>query len=1449
MFHSNLFSCRHRSIVSILLCMFSALSLYAAGGPTSGEAYQIIHIATGKAFTNGNIAEHDTYLTLGNAESTAPGQEWTFHQVSTDAPVFVIYNHNYNQAADMALESKAPGKLLQWEATVSTNQKFYVQAVEGTTDVVQILNNSNHAQVVTAQADGSLQLTSDLSSEETHFKLVSLGKSYELPFLLPGRHYVIKSQTSGNVLSSRGSFENNALIYADLYNEADVHSYTWQFRRKNESANYFQLYNPYSGKAMDLAMGGNQRPLQWDPDYDNENQQVFFEKVEDLRNVYQIVGFRTQWGNSTKMYLAAIDNNTYMVGESNEATTYFTVTEVHPTDLPQPNYWEDETIFEENKEATHAWYTPYASTAAMKADANYAHPWLTPERAEVMSLNGLWKLNYVDAPAKRPGEADYWGNDADVSAWDTITVPSCLEMKGYGDPLYINVNYAFTNNPPYIKMKNGLTNSVGSYRRDFDLPTTWDGKRIFLHFDGIYGAAFVWVNGKYVGYTQGSNNDAEFDVTNHVRAGKNNVSVQVIRWSDGSYLEGQDMWHMSGIHRDVYLFATPKTYVRDHYITSSLNADAGYKTGTLNVALTMNNRDAAATDKTVEVRLLSPEGSELAKQTVAFGFANGETEKAGTASFELSDLQLWSAETPVLYTVEIAQLNADNQEEHVFSTKYGFRHVEIKNKVVHVNGEKVLFKGANLQDTHPVTGRTVDVATMLRDVIMFKQSNMNTVRTSHYPRQAKMNAMFDYYGLYCMDEADLECHFNWESAGQKGGITNAESWKPQYIDRTTRMVLRDRNFPSIIFWSLGNESGGGSNFNAAYDAVRQLDPRIIHYEGATRAGTNPSDLWSVMYPSVSECDYDANHNWRQQPYFMCEYAHAMGNAVGNLKEYWDIIENSSYGIGGCIWDWVDQSIYAAADIKSGELQVNGHNKYRTGYDYPGPHQGNFVNNGLIAADRAWSPELTEVKSVYAYVKLQSYSARSKKATFKNLYDFTSLDAFYLAYSVLEDGNVVETGTTDIQTIKPNKIGSVSTPYTTVFDEGKEYCINLEVRLKADCAWADADYPVATFQQILQERPATLSQATVAHLPLKTQRRNDGFTISNDDVTYKFNLNGDWTMWNVRGTDLLKSTPEYENYRWVENDGPTESLQQYSADNGISKKDITVQALDKSGTTVKVVVEGVGRNCNYTFTYFLYNNGTVDLEASYDAQISNIRRIGLSMVFPEDFEEVEYYALGPWENYIDRKTGSHLGRYTTSVTDMFEPYPKPQSMGNREGLRDVTLLNSDTKQGVKVEAQGNVAFSLLHYTDAMLKQANHTWELTPGEVYAHFDYMQRGLGNGSCGQGTGTLYEYQVPATGTYAYTLRFSPVGFTTVGVDNITATLTDLSISNDRSLGIVTCQGNVEAGTEMSLYNIGGVRLASIKANAPATQLQLSTTGLPRGSYLVVVKNNGKVRNHKIAL
>lgn len=1418
-----------------------------ADAVADGETYRLVSVSTGLAVTNGDVAAHDTYLSLATVDASSPGQEWTLHGTG-QTDVFVLYNHNYSQAADMALTSARPGKLLQWEMTGSDNQKFYVKTVDGTDGEVQLLCNADRTKAVTAQADGSLLLQTDLTAEATRFRLENLGKSQPQNAPVPGKYYVITNVATGKALNNRGNYELNARIYADTYRENNADNYVWQLRQEAGTVGFVILYNPYAGKSIDLALNTTKRPLQWSPNSSNENQRIYIEPVGDLSEaMFTLRGT----SRSVDYYISvSADGSTSAVTESTGEATYFTFREVVPENLPVPNYWEDESIFEENKEPGHASYMPYPSTAAMKADPRYDRPWLDAEGADMLSLNGLWKLNYVDDPADRPGEDNFWGDGVDVSAWDTITVPSCLEMKGYGVPLYINVNYPFHDNPPYVSMKSGLTNSVGSYRRDFTLPAGWDAKRVFLHFDGVYSAAYVWINGRYVGYTQGSNNDAEFDVTDHVREGLNNVSVQVLRWCDGSYLEGQDIWHMSGIHRDVYLFATPKTYVRDHYITSTLEAADNYRSGSMNVALTMDNRDGGAVEKTVEVKLLAPDGTEVGTQKASFVFAEGETEKVSDITFTgLSDLLTWTAETPNLYTVSVAQLTADGAEESVFSTKYGFRHIEIKDGRVLINGQRVFFKGADTQDTHPVHGRSIDVPTMLKDVVMMKQSNMNTVRTSHYPRQAKMNAMFDYYGIYCMDEADVECHYEWALNGMNC-IAGRESWKPQFIDRTERMVYRDRNFPSIIFWSLGNESSGGTNFNATYDATRTLDPsRPIHYEGATRDGTSPTDIYSVMYPTLSNVENNANNNWRKQPYFMCEYAHAMGNAVGNLKEYWDLIENSKYGIGGCIWDWVDQSIYDAADIKNGTLKVNGHNKYSTGYDYPGPHQGNFVNNGLVTGDRAWSAKLTEVKNIYQYVKLVSFTPANKQFTFRNAYGFISLEGLYLKYTVLEDGREIESGRVEIPALLPGETGTVTVPYETVPRTGVETFINLDFCLKEDQSWSGKDYSVASFQRTLKTNPLRLAKLTASGDPLTMDNTGNAFLvkIGNSKTDIEFSSWGQLNSWKVNGVQMIKAGPEYSNYRWVENDGPDETLNNYSAATGVGQKEAVFERAD-DGSTVTVTVDAAGSKCPYKLVYTIYDNGTIDLKAQFKPGTGDLRRIGLGMRFPSTFEAVEYYARGPWENIVDRKTGSFFGRFTSTVTDFYEPYPKPQSMGNREDLRQLILTDPQTTNGLCIETQGTVAFSLLHYDDVALKNAKHIWNLTAPEnndVYAHFDYRQKGLGNGSCGPATTS--EYCLPSSGTYSYTLRFTPVGQCVDGIRQQVDGPASYTIRHDNAAEAVVCSGKIEAGTDISVYNVGGVCVASARTSGPVSSVSLSTAGQPSGSYIVVVRNKDGVRSHKL--
>lgn len=1452
----------------LLVCLLSCLSCFTSKAINlnkAGVVYRIVNLSTGKALGNGDNGDNDTFLGLETLSTSSPGQEWTIITVDATNSIYVFCNPNYDKGIDMASESKDPWHLLQWNAdAANNNQQYIIKAVDGKSDVYQFFNSSSD-RVMTAREDGSIYMDQDLSTAASYFRLEETEKTINKP--IANATYLFYSKKNGEVLGTNGSKTSAAPIVTEEYKEGQYDQH-WQLKSISYTSGWQTLtakvlYNGYASLAIDAALNNTKHPLLYAVNGSNVNQQVTLVAVEGQEDTYQL-----QYTYQGQNYYIAVDDKstTYMSQDADDESTWFTIEGTDPY-IVQLNDWENEKVFAVNKEEGHATYMPYANTTELRADkARYDQPWLDSKSSEVMSLNGTWKINFVKDPSLRPGAEDFYNDDVDVSAWDDIEVPSCVEMKGYGDPWYVNVDYPFVDNPPYINMKKNLYNSVSSFRRDFTLPTAWDGKRIFLHFDGIYSGAYVWINGNKVGYTQGANNDAEFDITSYVRSGNNNISVQVFRFTDGSYLEGQDMFHMSGMHRDVYLFATPKTYLRDHYITSTLNKSSNYKSGSMNVALTMNNRDKAVTEKQVRVRLISPEGSQIAEQTAHFTFAEGDAnEKTQNVTFEgLSGLELWSAEYPNLYTVELAQLDAAGNEEEAFATKYGFRNIEIPSNDhrVYINGKQVYFKGVDTQDTHPLRGRSIDVETMLKDITMMKQANINTVRTSHYPRQTKMNAMFDYYGIYVMDETDLECHKNW---GDGASMTKSASWTPAYNDRVRRMILRDRNYPSIIFWSLGNESGYGTNHISNYNLAKSLDTRIVHYEGATNENrADCTDIWSVMYPSIEGSSKpiknEANYNWAQQPYFMCEYDHAMGNSLGNLKEYWDIMESSTYGIGGCVWDWVDQAIVSADDIKAGNLTENGFNKYKTGYDWnDAPHQGNFVNNGVIGADRAWSGKLDELKNIYQYVKFTGYNNSTKKVTIKNAYDFTNLNTFSLVYRLYIDGKLKEEGKSTIPSTLPGRGASVSIPYSTDLTEakanGQEVLINFDIVLKNATSYADKGYAVASSQYTINKRSSLASVLNSSSEKLTQTTKSPYTTISNSKVKLSFNrANGKISVWQQNGIDVLKSgeTVDYENYRWIENDAPYNNDPTYDSSNGITSRKVAFKMAD-DGMTATATVTGTGSWANYTFVYTIYANGTVDLKTQFTpVQTSKdyrwaIRRLGLQMAFPGQFSNVKYYARGPLENYVDRKVGSHLGEYTSTVWDMNEYYLRPQTMGNREDLRKLELSDNEGNK-INVETEGQVAFSTLYWTDQQLRQYMHNWELTiPSDeasrtIYTHFDYMQRGLGSGSCGPTT--LSEYCIPTSGTYGYTLRFTTYNKVVEGVNNVQST-DNLSISHNENN--VTISGNIEAGTTATLYNLGGVVLGTAKASVPTTTLNLSLTEQPRGSYLIKIDTPNGHRVHKI--
>ena len=1455
------FGLLRRALIVVLLGMVASFS-QAVNINDPGIIYRIVCQSNGQAVTNGNQSAHNTYLTTDAIDLSAEGQDWMIVPVSPPDSIYAFYNPHYDMGFDMAPAAQQAWRLLQWDPKfTSSNQQFVIKQVsEG---VFQFLNVAGN-RAMTLRADGTIYMDEDLDAANSHFTLQATTNKVDK--IIKGYTYLLRSKNTGWVLSNLESRKSAALLFTEPYKEGSYGQH-WEYRTveysKNGSTGYSTvLFNAKYNFAIDAGLNGKKLPLQYALDGSNYNQQVTFEAVEGQQGVYRI----SYKYNGTVYYLSADSKgDTRMIQDANDETTYFTVEYTDPY-VPVLSDWENQRVFAVNKEEGHAAYIPYANTEALRADkARYDKPWLDPASDRWMTLNGTWKINFVKDPSLRPGEDDFYGNDVNVSSWDNIDVPSCVEMKGYGDPWYVNVDYPFEDNPPYITMKGNLYNSVSSLRRNFTLPANWAGDRVFLHFDGIYSGAYVWINGKKVGYTQGANNDAEFDVTAYVHEGENNLSVQVFRFTDGSYLEGQDMWHMSGIHRDVYLFATPKTYIRDHYITSMLDAADGYKSGSMTVALTMNNRDAEAANKDVCVRLISPEGQQVGQQNTHFAFKKGEKELTQYVTFEgLTNLQLWNAEQPNLYTVEVAQTDAKGSEEEAFATKYGFRYVEIPNDDhrVYVNGKQVYFKGVNTQDTHPTRGRAIDVETMLKDITLMKQANVNTVRTSHYPRQAKMNAMFDYYGLYVMDEADIECHKNWQDGA---AISSDASWQPAYLDRARRMVLRDRNNPSVVFWSLGNESGYGTNHDAAFALMKTLDNRIVHYEGATNAGrATATEMWSRMYPSLDEVKAQANGNWAEQPFFMCEYDHAMGNSLGNLQEYWDILEGSKYGIGGCVWDWVDQSIVASVDIMSGNLMQNGFHKYRTGYDYPdAPHQGNFVNNGIINADRSWSAKLDELKKVYQYVSFdqcQTTGGNTAEITLTNKYDFTSLGALRLAYQVVVDGKVANEGNVALDDLKPGETGSVTVP--TAYDEaeakGKEVLLNLSVVHPAATAYAPAGYAVATAQYVLQDRDklAAVDLKGSSAEPLSVTKSNGVTTISNSKVEIAFNTNsGKLTKWSQNGISIVKdgATPEYENYRWIENDAPYGSDPWYDQGNGISSHKVAISRVD-GGNKVTATVTGTGSWVNYTFTYTIYKNGVVDLKTQFTPQVTAtdlygaVRRLGMQLEMPGEFSQVNYYARGPLENYTDRCTGSNLGRYATTVFDMNEYYLRPQTMGNRQDLRELTLSDGQGNE-INIQTEGQVAFSTLYWSDQTLKSYMHNWELPVAAdaadrtIYAHFDYVQRGIGSGSCGPGV--ISKYVVPTSGTYGYTLRFTTSNPVIQGINKTMSDVETMKVSHNSKA--VTVSGDIAAGTSARLYNAGGVLLHQVKASGNTQRLQLPLAGLPDGSYFVQVSSKGNQCVHKI--
>ncbi|MVT12246.1 glycoside hydrolase family 2 TIM barrel-domain containing protein [Chitinophaga tropicalis] len=1002
----------------------------------------------------------------------------------------------------------------------------------------------------------------------------------------------------------------------------------------------------------------------------------------------------------------------------------------------QSNDWENEQVYGIHKEATHVTYIPYANAEQALKDVPAVSPYY-------LSLNGTWKFNWVKQPSERP--VNFYSAAFDDASWKTIPVPSNMEMQGYGTPIYTNIIYPFKKDPPRVmgEVPADWTtfrepNPVGSYRRYFELPGAWSGKEVFIHFEGVISAFYIWINGQKVGYSENSMSPAEFDITPYLKPGKNLVAVEVYKWSDGSYLEDQDMFRFSGIHRNVFLFATPKTHIRDYFIQPELTADFSKAVFRVKSAV-KNNGPGRSVAGVLEAVLYTPDGKQLSllKKDIPAIAANGG--QSFTLETPVASPRLWSAETPDLYTCLLTLKDNKGKVLEVLRSDFGFRKVEIRDRQLYVNGEPVLLKGVNRHEVHPAYGKAVPLETMIRDITLMKQYNINTVRTCHYPNDPEWYKLCDRYGLYVVDEANLETH------GADDLLTKDPRWKGAYVDREVRLVERDKNHPSVVIWSLGNESWGGENFVAGKAAILAIDKsRPIHYEGYNEI----ADIESSMYPSVNTLKEEGEKS-SAKPFFMCEYAHAMGNAIGNLREYWNVIESHQRLIGGCIWEWVDQGV-------NKQLPGGG-----TFFGYGGdfgdvPNDGTFSIKGLITSDRKVKPELNEVKKVYQYIRIKAEDILQGKIRVENRYDFINLNRFAASWSLSEDGKVIQSGVLPSLDVRPNQSAEVLIPFTMPeLRSGAAYWLKVDFSLKEDALWAKQGHSVA-FEQFAVpfQTPAApvIQQDEVASL--EVLRDDSTVTIHGKTFEASFNTATGYLLSLIyNGRAVIAAGPSFNLYRaTMDNDrtkerGPYLEWEKAGYDSLqyklISFKVDTVNEKYVRITTVTDATAGTGFAATTTIEYIVYGNGYIDVKAAFNparAELA-IPRLGLRMMLKEGLENVEWYGRGPHENYADRKESASMGRYEGTVAGMLEQYERPQGMGNREDIRWVKLTNEDN-EGIMIVAGSQLSFTALHYTDQDLHRAAHLYQLQPRrETVLSLDYAQQGIGNASCGPDQ--LPEYKI----------------------------------------------------------------------------------------------------------
>lgn len=983
--------------------------------------------------------------------------------------------------------------------------------------------------------------------------------------------------------------------------------------------------------------------------------------------------------------------------------------------IAQVNEWENPAVYRINNEPAHTLMVPFVSVFDASRSQTAASPYY-------MSLNGLWDFKWKKNPSEEP--VDFFIRDFNTAGWDRIEVPGNWQLQGnYDPPVFTNIIHPFPASPPFVPKD---YNPTGLYRTSFTIPEMFKNKQIFLHFAGVQSACYVWLNGKKVGYSEDGMTPAEYNITSCIQPGVNVLAAEVLNWSDGSYLEDQDFWRLSGIYRDVFLYATPDVHLRDYYVVTDL--DASYKDASLNLTLKVKNYSKLpVTGYKSRITLTSLHGTPVFIKEITAGVIPAGGEISLTFSEKVINPAKWTAEMPELYFLAMELTDSIGKTTEAISKKIGFREVEIRNGQFLVNGKAIEVKGTNRHEFDMYHGRALTRESMIRDILLMKQHNFNAVRTCHYPNNLLWYEFCDEYGLYVMDEANVESHELWANKGVY--LSEDTSWQAAWINRGIAMVERDKNHPSIVWWSMGNETGWGQNFDAMYAAMKKIDPtRPIHYESKIPAYANVLsryDIISMMYPDIADIIRLMNED-PTRPVIVCEYSHSMGNSLGNFKKYWDAFYKYPRLQGGFTWDWVDQGLWSK--------DANGEEYWNIVNHIDGAN----ANDGLVNPDRLPQPEIMEAKKIMQPIQVKTSDITGGRIEIFNGNFFADLSNLQLKWSVTENGEVLQTGTINELDVAPQESAILTVPYVKPeLKSNAEYFLNLSFVLRNSTPWAVRGYEVAWEQFKLGTGPSIGFRNPVKKL---TMQQTDGVVINGDGFTIQFDKeSGLLRSYKLKGREILSKSITPCLWRVPTDNDEGGGLAGYASrwrSAGLDSISVIPENMfvdDSDGQTIQVVrvykLPLKTGSIDYIVTYMVSGDGEIRVENSYTilGSLPPLARIGIEFAMPAAYNNLMWFGKGPHETYWDRKEGARVGLYNGKVSEQHYPYVMPQENGNKTDVRWMKLTSAEG-DGLMVIAEGLLNVNVQDYLQASLNESKTTHKLRRGELtYVHLDWQQMGLG--------------------------------------------------------------------------------------------------------------------------